>query len=369
MSEISVPRRAAVLPLAAFGVVALTLGIMSGVRPAQDTPFFIASAAHLRAGQLPYVGYLGYIALLALFQTLGLGLTAVVAVQCGMAALAVLALYDLARRVAGPLAGVLAATLYAIDVDVHRFAFYVISDSLFTSVCVLALYATYRAVTDGTPRWTGAAVALGVWMGLVRFNGWFMLPVLLEWLIESTGWPTARRWIVRGAAAVVYVPMVALALGSTASPSISNRLLREGNVIWGDAATAMTMPPDAGGSPSSAVGYVFRHPQASIRLMAARIWMEVSHVRPFYSRTHNRVVAVALPLLYASAALGCWTFRRSALSGISVLLFALELGLVAVTAADWDGRYLLMMFPLVTLWSGIGVASAIGGDRGMAVHA
>jgi hypothetical protein len=60
--------------------------------------------------------------------------------------------------------------------------------------------------------------------------------------------------------------------------------------------------------------------------------------------------------LYIAALVGWWSRRETAVCRVSLLLCAVDVALVAVTAADWDGRYILMIMPIVILWSGIGLA-------------
>jgi 4-amino-4-deoxy-L-arabinose transferase-like glycosyltransferase len=349
------------LPLGLFVAVLATLGLTSGLRPATDSWFFVTGAERLRAGHIPPFGYgyFGYISWVAMLQSLGLGTRAIVVGQCVLSAVVVVVVYDMGRRIAGPLAGTCASVLYAIDIDIHRFAFYVLSDSLFTSAVVLALYAAYRAVTERSRGWTLAAVLAAVMMGSMRFNGWFMLPVLAEWMIQSSGSSRSRRWAIRAALVACYVPVVFLALRVTGSPTISDELFRGGRVVWNDPTTALLMPAEPG-EPSGPLHYLQRHPVASIRLMAMRSATEVAHVRRFYSRAHNAAIVVLLWPLYVAALFGWWTRRETAICRVSLLLCAVNLTLVAVAAADWDGRYMLMIMPIVIFWSGIGIAAIAG---------
>jgi hypothetical protein len=95
------------------------------------------------------------------------------------------------------------------------------------------------------------------------------------------------------------------------------------------------------------------------RLVGSRIVVEAAHTRSFYSTKHNVAIWLTFPLLYLSAGFGCFSQRRAPLTSLSLSLIALQLGIVGLTGADWDGRFILTVFPLIMLYSGIGVFEAV----------
>lgn len=124
------------LPFLLFAVACLFMFFVRGVHHGGDTARYLDGAERLVNGD-PLVGlqraYLGYIVFVALAQVLGAGGTGVVVAQVLVSALCVAALYDLGRRVAGETAGIAAASLYAVNVDLARFTFAILTDSLYTS--------------------------------------------------------------------------------------------------------------------------------------------------------------------------------------------------------------------------------------------
>lgn len=363
------------IPLVVFAVVSVVLWQAFGVRNANDTGFFLSGAETLRAGHWPHdsqASYLGYIAFVAIFQVLGLSAGWIVFAQWLISASVVVAIFDLGRRVASPTAGSIAATMYALNVDVTRFTFYVLSDSLFASVLLLTLYAVYRAAADSRP-WFAAAIGGCLAVALIRTNGWLMLPVLVEWLIRSRPNTPTNRWRVRLAFGICYLVCVAAGFSRVGAGNVGYELLRSGRVIWLDPESWITMP-DAGELQSGlppAVAYALSHPLASLDLMSRRVIVEVTHTRRFYSRAHNTIAGVTVWCLYVLAAIGCWLHRHSTISVVTILLVGVQLGIVAMTAADWDGRFIIAVLPLVTVWSGIGLAwllSAAAGPTGRGLH-
>ena len=352
------PRGALYVPIAVFVVTSTLLWIGFGVRPANDSMFFVSGAEQLRRGQLVHVGYLGYMAFVAIVQSAGLGPRGVMFGQWLLSGCVVIALFDLGRRLGGRLAGGMAATLYAVNVDILRFTFYILSDSLFTSTLLLAVYAAYRATTEAARRWTFAALGLGLATGVMRFNGWFMWPLLFEWTIRASRLRPPQRWAVRIGVTLCYVPLLLTGLAMTRSTDMGDGLLRDGRVIWADRASAVPMPSAPAGSVwlPPAIDYMVRYPVTSAALIARRVVTEGVHTRRFYSRSHNLAIAIVMPLLYGLAAVGWWASRRSSFAWLCAWLLGTEMLLVGLTSADWDGRYLVMVLPIVTLWSGVGLA-------------
>jgi hypothetical protein len=120
------------------------------------------------------------------------------------------------------------------------------------------------------------------------------------------------------------------------------------------------MPSDPApikGEWSALFSYVVRHPFASFRLGITRIFIELVHVRPFYSFRHNLVLLLSLPFLYLLALMGLKVNRERSLTHLILLAVGSQLFVVAITFADSDGRFLLYVLPLVCLFSSCAAAS------------
>ncbi len=120
----------------------------------------------------------------------------------------------------------------------------------------------------------------------------------------------------------------------------------------------LSMPDDAraaGSGWAGAADYAVRHPIASIMVMAARVAAELAHVRPVYSNAHNVAALMVVLPLYATAILGARDTRRPDVAAWIGVIIVAHLATVAVTVADWDGRYLLYVLPLIGLFSGCAI--------------
>jgi hypothetical protein len=141
-------------------------------------------------------------------------------------------------------------------------------------------------------------------------------------------------------------------------------MLRRGQTIWAFDGWRIEMPPDAvfndgHPAPADAIVYAWRHPASTVTLMAARVAVHFAHVRPYFSAAHNAFVVVWLAPVYVLAAWGFWRWRRHPLSLWCLAVIATQTAIVALTHADWDGRYLAHVLPLMYPFAGAALAVTI----------
>jgi 4-amino-4-deoxy-L-arabinose transferase-like glycosyltransferase len=352
-----------------------------GVLTGGDTARYTTGAHNLLDGEAldnQQRLYAGYVALVALADELGIGLTGVVAIQIALVALAALALFDLGRQLAGAWVGLVAAALYITSPDLTRFTgwqSYILTDAPYTSALAIAVWAIHQARVRGG-RWYGAGAVVVVLAASLRPQGWWLLPAaLLYWVVPRRAGLRSRLLVVAGVAAA-FVAVVALAPGlsentARASP---DRALRTGLVIYGSSAWRVSMPRE---SPSghhgwSDVGYyAVRHPIASARTAATRIVVETAHIRPFYATRRNAVILAYLVPLYLLATIGLAAHWREPLVQLVAALVALHLALVAVFFADYDGRWLVHVLPLIDFLAALGgssIARSLSRPRRLSGH-
>jgi hypothetical protein len=138
--------------------------------------------------------------------------------------------------------------------------------------------------------------------------------------------------------------------------------LADGVVVWGYPDSNLTMPVDSGvdltmDKSAGPLRYALRHPAATVRLAASRVAVELWHARRFYSRGHNAAVVGLLGITYAFAVLGLVRVWRQPLARLLVAIVAAHLLAVAATIADWDGRFLLYVLPLISVLAAVGLVA------------
>lgn len=341
--------------------------VRTGVRLGGDTSRYLDGGAQLfSSGPLSgsVLPYLGYVATVGLFQEAGLGTSRLVVFQITVAVLATVALFDLGRRLAGDVAGLIAAGFFATYIDFVKWHVYILTESLFISAVVLTFWALDTAARRGGSWYAVGVLGLGV-TALLRPNGWLLLPIGVSYwalLRLPSARPRLRIGVVAGIVAA-FVAFAGLAPMLTAGTDAAKpaEMLREGAVIWGDPSTWVTMPSDRGRGEGFAAlsSYAVRHPVATAKVAALRVGTELMRVRGYYSMSRNLLILGFLVPIYGFAIAGLRTVIRQPLGRMMLAFAATQLALVAATFADYDGRFLLYILPFVMIFSGVGVQRAV----------
>lgn len=324
-----------------IGSLAINLSLLAifGVRRGNDTVRYLASAADLLAGR-PFGGengwiYLGYNSLLAASEAVGAGQVGAIGFQFLVAACATMALYDLGRQLGGRLAGVLAAAFFIIDYDIARWHLYLLTDSLYISLVPLATWAVHRAAERGGGAYFLASGVLA-FTALVRPNGWLLFPIAAVYWIMRSGFSAPIK---RAAAAGV----VLVCVGSAATFAV----LQFGHAPPPRQTLA---PGDASQTLPFARAMTLRARLNPVQ-MPLRVYYELIHVQPKFSRRHVVMVLAMLAVVYPLAVVGFVRSRGQPLARLMAAIVATHLVVVAITFNDRDGRYLLYIFPLLLVFA------------------
>jgi Dolichyl-phosphate-mannose-protein mannosyltransferase len=361
---------AALLLISLFLLVNALIVMTVGVRIGGDSPRYLDGAENLLRGlplqeRQPY--YTGYLLLIAFCRSIGIGLPGVIAIQLIMAGLAAAALYDLGCKLHGESAGLFAALLFVANPDIARWNAYILTDSLYISLVILAVWSTHKAF-ELRGYWYVLAAAVLVAATLIRPNGSVLILVSALHLSSGINHRSLRRLVI--SAILLASILGALALLRFYTLRFGDNpvtILRYG--ITGISEWSVMMPSEPepfAGEWTDLIVYVVRHPVASLRLGATRIAIELIHVRPFFSSTHNALVLATLPVIYLLALAGLGLSRNRSLTRLILLTITGHLAVVAATYADWDGRFLLYVLPLICLLSSCALASLVA-KRGHAL--
>lgn len=358
-------RHGVVIGVAAASVI-VNLAILAslGVREGADTQVFRSGASHLLAGE-PLQGkepsYRGYESLLAICRALAVGERGVIAVQFGGAALAAVALFALGRALRGVGAGVVTAVLFIFNIDVARWHIYLVTDSLYMSLVVLSAWSVHHAAGRSW-LWRVTAALVVVCGASLRPNGWLLIPIALGyWVVRTSLRPTLKLAAVASVLLGFALTLVFNGVSRGAFQSERpDEALRQGVLIYNYDRWRLPMPVEpALGEPGmgSTLSYLLRHPWSAIRLAAARVVIELAHVRPFYSTAHNASVLLFLAFVYPLAVLGFIRCVREPLAWLLSTIVISDLAIVGATFADWDGRFLLHTFSLIVAFASVGLLS------------
>jgi hypothetical protein len=346
-------------------VVDLAYLAARGPAIAGDTPRYVEGGHALFHGEgltARQELHAGYIVFVGLFQLAGLGNTAIAVGHIVVTALATGAVYGLARRLGGPAAGVIAALLFGLNPELVRWTTYILPEAMYVAWMPIAVWLVERAATErrGT---VPAALALVV-LASVRPNGW--VPALL-----AASYLIVRRlpsW--RGRLAAIGAVVVLTAAAFAALPAgrgdtdtlFPGRLLQQGVVIWDYPPSYLHVARDPSVTNRDWPGfakYAVRHPVDTARVLGARAVVEARQTRSYYSRGHNLITLAGVLLLWAGAAIGAVVYRREPLVWLIGLIVLAHLALIALTIADFDGRFGRHYFGLLAVVAGAGYAALI----------
>jgi hypothetical protein len=354
-------------------VIAIFLGLSfkqlahRGVQMGGDSMRYVGGADRLRNGQ-PLIekmpSYLGYITIVRPFRRFESGLKGIVVLQIIIAALAGVTLFWLGKRLGSGLAGLFAATLFLLNSDLTRWHYFILTDSIYISAVVFFTASVQYFVEQ--PRVKAAAFTIllltTVLAASIRPNGWLLVPLCL-WIIGyKLGVFGVARW--RGLIAVTVLTFGIFALWPRTHTGIQaekpSEMLRRGIVIWGYREWHLNMPADNSATNwTSDVRYVAKHLPSCFKLATTRVGIELLHARSYYSLKHNIKILILVLPVYLLAWIGYRKTRETLLSFILLAVVAGHLFIVAVTFADWDGRFLLYIFPLLGILAGVGLEKLI----------
>jgi len=335
--------------------------VMSGgVLLGSDSERYIFSAQQLAQGgemapkAAPYLGYIGAV---WLFQhALGLGLVGVVCFQLMLSLVSVALAHRILLREAGHTAAGIFLILVLAFSDFVQWHRYVLTDSMSASLVLIGACLIYQAAHIRR-LWMYSLTLLVIGFGaMVRPNGWLLfLPLISYWSwIEFKGFQRLLAMVL-GVLGLTVLVLLSPQFKTSVDAEKPAQQLLEGRVIWGAKDTYLQMQPKQLGSDGYAgvMEYAIAYPAQTAYLMSKRVLWELAKVRPYYSSVHNIYILVFMIPIYVLMTLAC-LLCRSRLMYLLMATFSLHLALVAITFSDWDGRFLMHVYPVMAMLAGLG---------------
>lgn len=332
-----------------------------GVRTGVDSALYIDQAHRIMDGQLPAdrgIWYLGYSIFLALLFSAGFSLAGVVAVQVLVSAIAVAALYGISKRILkDERAAALAALLYCLWPGVHEWNFFIYTESLFTSLSLISIWALLQAGL----RWKVVGGVLLLVCVATRPTGFCLLAAL-----AAVGLSQLNRSYPRGAWAAGGLAILAAVI-------LFNAFMQEANlparyavaeviypmISWGMApAEGINTSGFSGPALWDLLKFSISYPWYFLKLSGLKALLFIAHAKPYYSVLHNLAIVLFLLPVYVLAIRG-YRLCANPAKMLVLVYFGVQTAVVALTSENWDGRFLVPLLPWVFMLAGLGLSQAL----------
>lgn len=341
-------------------IVGLTFWL--GVKQGPDSYFYITIAQKGAYGDAyvdaHYTWYRSYIYLITFFfHQLRLGLAALVAFQVLVATSTLFVVYDLAKRISTHfIVPALALFFYVVWIKSHMWHFYIYTDSLFTSG---SLWCIWLLLTRKTTWGTLTCLPLVLFVAFLRPVGITILIVYFFALI----WPLLSRpwlyWILSLTVVVLGILLIAPHVLPTFEllDSYSKGEIVYGYDAWNIHPTRPLVLPLHPDNSLQSLSFFSTHnfsffaPLTLLKAIAL-----IVHTKPFYSWYHNLLIVAILFPAYSFFGSGFSFWEDKKAKVLAMVWLVSHVLIVAFTAEDWDGRFILPLLPIVWIGASVGIA-------------
>jgi len=344
-------------------VVNLLAYLNVGIKYAIDTTRFDSEASAWVGGTFEFsyhFWYSGYIAILALCKLCFHSIYPSIVIQCGLSLISILLFYKgLCRLLKTESSAFIAALFVILYMPIQQWNICLLTESFYISSILLFVW-TY-SLENSKLKWTSMLI-IAIAATTIRPNGGIVLITAFV-LLAKQFIVTENRKYIYGTGILAMLGLLVLLNNTT---SIFYHFLidsfKKGEVICGYSGWTIPMKTtievnDSNGSIIKIMQLLFVHPLESIQLGLYRFIALWSDVRMYYSAVHNSFIVLLLLPTYLFAGIGMYQYRKiySGLFLITILYAGLNSLLVMITYADWDGRFLAPLLPMIFIWSALGI--------------
>jgi hypothetical protein len=302
--------------------------------------------------------YMGYVAIVWLVHSLGWGNEGVVLFQWLISLVAGGLLYRLTISTTGDrVISKIIALYFMTNYELMKWNFFVLSDSLFISFVIISAWAIAKH-SKGKTFFLGSGL-ICLFSSIIRPNGFilFLSWVLFVFVPEII---TANKKdglkIFQGILMTALFGFSFIFLTRSAGDRGIFLYATNGELIWSNRQWLISKAVESLNTENSLMGvlvYAVKHPLLFLQLFFGKILVELFRVRPYLPLSYNTfLLANLVPfyLLSIYAAIHRFTSLKPYL-----FITLCQMSLVGLTYADWDGRFLAYVFPLILVMSSVGL--------------
>lgn len=361
-----------------YACLSLYLYNKYGVKTMNDSPRYLTYAENLSGGlyfdplNFWYISYVFFVAFVKLFSESN---TILIVSQYVLGYFAVLALFAAVKELTSNIKiAFLGAIVFTFFPDNLMWHSYVLTESFYCSILSITFYLLIKTTKEQKIWVYGLA-------GLFILLSFFSKPTSPAMLI-ALAFPFVWKWLKeppwRGLkfTSIVVAGIILLVLANKMISSHRVMLIYEnGDIIFAmhefpthphhDWMTVEVpedlYKPSVDQSLLQQMGmFVVSNPLYFMKLFFGKMVMYVTHIRTYWSWSHNLVVIATLWPLYF---LSIRAIRKKLVSGYlatsSLVYFVTHTLVISGTWADWDGRFFVPIVPVVVVIGSIGLADVL----------
>jgi hypothetical protein len=346
--------------LGIWAIIELLIFCVFGIRKGYDSVVYEIYASEILSGKLPEVHhrlYITYIGFMAAIFSIGGAIKAVIFAQVVLSGIATVCFFKLGNKISGSKTVAVLSTLLLISwVEIHGWDMYIYTESLFTGLLIISIWALVN-------RSYGIATLLVIAASLVRPNGILLIFSVFIYVLYHYKKHVERSLFITAILILLSIGLIAL------NEVLVNFTLIEsyvkGEVVFPDINYWVQVPdclyiPENKSSLVNLVLFIFHNPVYFSKLAGTKLVFYLGHIKPYYSAFHNLIIALILWPLYGFCIFGLAS--KNINKGIRILLggFILFNCITAMlTSESWDGRFLIPVLPFVFLLAAVGINSKL----------
>lgn len=347
-----------------FVVVHAALYFSYGIVASLEAEKYIRQAGHVLNGSFPsaskYYFYLPIIYLIAVAQKFALGYGFVVLVQSLFSLFALLLFYKGTKNIFGHHIALPASLALCAFPPFFQWNFYLYSESIFISLCLILFYAVCRFEKQRVKLLLLIIILLTA-LVFTRPFGALFIPPLIAYFLFSRYQSKKLKWFIRVMSfafiLVMFLSIQAVFHGGEDMDAMKPFI--EEHVIC----FVPNKPEGAkldlkhyNNGAKDIFYYILHNPGHFTKLMVERLFSFFKFTRPWYSKAHNLLLLCFLVPVYLFFVMGIIPFLRKKSNLAVYVVSVLILYPLATTLQcdDWHSRFTMPMLPLIFMVAAFG---------------
>jgi hypothetical protein len=307
------------------------------------------------------IRYVGYTLFLAVFLKWDLSFHYVVLAQVLLSGIAAVVFFRLTEKISrSTLCAFVATFLFVGWPDIQYWNFYLLTESLFTSLLLISFYLLLRAKKGKDYALLGMTVLLTM---LVRPNGFILLVAIAGYYSPYYWtWMKKANKLVLALLLLAFSGFCLLLLNQLVSSFYLVETYARGEIIYGSTEYALHPPADLS-LPSQynaplvkLASFIWNHPLFFLQLSLLKGLFFIVYAKPYFSWLHIlSIILTVYPLYFFTVKAFFNPLIRQPAHLFASLLIILQTLIIMLTVEDWDCRFTAPLLPFVFMYGMAGL--------------